>query len=175
MTRVSEEYATALFALASEENVRCEVAESAEIIRSLILENPDYIELLAAPNIPIDERCTIIDEALGSLHEYAVSFVKLMCERGHIRDLMDCLEEYLRLYEYADGVVTAEITSAVALSEAELAALKAKLEAKLARRVETVLSVDESLLGGVIIRVDGNVIDGSLRRKLAEVKDAISS
>ncbi len=173
MTRVSEEYSTALFALAAEADVLSEVSESANTILRLISEYPEYIELLAAPSIPLSERSTIIDNALGSLHEYAVSFVKLMCERGHIRDLSECLEEFQKLYEYRCGVVTAEIISAVPLTEAESASIKSKLEAKLSRRVDATFSVDESLLGGMVIRVDGNVIDGSLRRKLAEVKDVI--
>ena len=174
MTRVAEEYATALFALASEENVRKETAEALEIIRTLLDENPDYVELLAAPNIPFDERGALIDAALGSLLEYAVNFVKLMTKNGHIRELRDCIGEYLKLWDHADGVVTAKVVSAAPLSEAEQNALREKLEAKLSRRVELALAVDASLLGGMIVSVDGSVIDGSLRTKLAQMKDAIS-
>lgn len=174
MTRVSEEYAAALFGLAAQENVKAEVADACKVIRALLQDNPDYVELLAAPNIPFDERSALIDAALGSLQEYAVSFVKLMCKNGHVRDLSECIDEYLKLYEYADGTITAEVVSAVALSAAECDALREKLEKKLSRRVELVLSVDASLLGGMIITVDGSIMDGSLRTKLAQVKHAIS-
>ena len=174
MTRVCEEYAAALFALAAEEGVKREVAEALGTIRTLIDENPDYTELLAAPNIPFDERSALIDAALGSLQEYAVNFVKLMTKNGHVRELAVCIGDYLKLWEHADGIITAEVVSAAPLTEAQQDALRAGLEAKLSRRVTLSLSVDPSLLGGMIISVDGSVMDGSLRTKLAQMKEAIS-
>ncbi len=176
MTRVSEEYAAALFTLAAEENVGHEVADSLKTVRTLALEYPDYIDLLASVNIPIDERCQVIDNAFGAaLHEYAVSFIKLLCERGHIRDLDECIDEYMKLYEASYGIATANITSAVTLTDEEKETLKRKLEAKLSRRVELVCQVDESILGGIVIRVDGNIMDGSIRTKLAELGDVIGN
>ncbi len=176
MTRVSEEYAAALFTLAAEENVKREVADSLKTVKALVLEYPDYIDLLASVNIPIDERCEVIDKAFGEdLHEYAVSFIKLICERGHIRDLFECIDEYLKLYEASDGIATANITSAVTLTDEEKETLRKKLEEKLSRKVELVCSVDESILGGVVIRVDGNIMDGSLRTKLAEIGGVIGN
>ena len=174
MTRVSEEYAAALFTLAAEENLKHEVADSLKTVKTLALENPEYIDLLATPSIPFDERAEVIDKAFGlALHEYAVSFVKLLCERGHIRSLVECIDEYLKFYEASDGIASASVTSAVPLTEAELEALRVKLEAKLSRRVELVCSVDAALLGGVVIKVDGSIMDGSLRTKLAELTGVI--
>lgn len=176
MTRVSEEYASALFTLAFEEGVKTEIAESLEAVKGILKEYPEYTDLLAAPSIPFDEREKILDEAFGGrIHDYALSFVKLVCRKGHIRELDECIDEYLRMYDAADGVANAEVISAVELSEAEKAALCEKLEKKLSRRVELTCRVDGSLLGGVIIKVEGKVIDGSLRTKLRDVKEMLQS
>ena len=176
MTRVSEEYASALFTLAFEEGVKAEVAESLEAVKGILSEYPVYTDLLAAPSIPFDEREKILDEAFeGRIHDYALSFVKLICQKGHIRELDECIDEYLRMYDAADGVANAEVISTVELSEAEKTALCEKLEKKLSRRVEIRCCVDESLLGGVIIKVEGNVMDGSLRTKLRDVKEMLQS
>ncbi len=174
MTQIYEEYAAALFTLAAEEDIKREVAESVKVLKSVILEYPMYTDLLAAPNISLDERSQVIEEAFGGkLHEYAVSFVKLLCERGHIRELGDCLDEYLKLYEASDGTCTAEVVSAVPLTEAQRAELTEKLQKKLSRPVELCCKVDESILGGMIVSVDGMVMDGSLRRRLADAHDII--
>ncbi len=174
MTQICEEYAAALFALAAEEGVKGEIADSVKTLRALIAENPQYIDLLATPSIPLTERCAVIEEAFGgSLHEYAVSFVKLLCERGHIRELSDCLDEFLKLYEASDGVATAEVISAVPLSDGQKKALCEKLEGRLLRRVELRCTVDDSLLGGLIVSVDGKVMDGSIKRRLADVGEVI--
>lgn len=174
MTRVSEEYATALFSLALEEGVKKEVAESLEAVKAVFAQYPEYADLLAAPSIPFDERARVLDEAFeGRVHEYALSFMKLVCQRGHIRDLDECIDGYLKLYEASDGIAAAEVTSAAELTDAQKDALKTKLEAKLNRRVELTCTVDESILGGIIVRVDGNVMDGSLRTKLRSIKGAL--
>ena len=174
MTQIYEEYAAALFTLAAEENVKREIADSVKILKSVIGEYPMYADLLAAPNIPFDERCRVIDEAFGGrLHEYAVSFVKLLCERGHIRELDECLDEYLKLYEASDGACTAEVVSAVPLTETQRGELTEKLQKMLSRPVELNCKVDESILGGMIVSVDGMVMDGSLRRRLADAHDII--
>ncbi len=174
MTEISEAYAQALFTLAAEEGVKAEVAQSVKVIKDLVAAYPEYTELLAAPNIPFEERSRVIDEAFGEkLHEFAVSFVKLLCERGHIRDLDECLSEYLKLYEASDGTATAEVVSAAELTEAEKEALKEKLEKKFSKKVELHCTVDESILGGIIVSVDGTVMDGSLKRRLADAHDII--
>ena len=174
MTSIAEEYAAALFTLTAEENKKGEVAQSLKAIGDLVAENTEYIDLLQAPSIPLDERLGLIEKAFGSeMHEYAVSFVKLVCERGRIRELSDCINEFLKLYEASDGIVTAYVTSATELDEAEKTVLREKLEKKLLRRVELVCEVDTSILGGVIVKVDGSVMDGSLKRRLAEVGEII--
>lgn len=174
MTSIAEEYAAALFTLAAEENKKGEVAESLKAIGELIAENAEYLDVLQAPSVPLDERLDLIEKAFGEqMHEYAVSFVKLICAHGHIRELWDCIDEFLKLYEASDGIVTAYVTSATELDEDEKTALREKLEKKLLRRVELVCEVDASILGGVIVKADGAIMDGSLKTRLAEVGEII--
>ncbi len=176
MTQIAEEYSQALFALAAEQNVKREVADSVKALRDIMSENIEYTDLLASPNIPMCERCELIDKAFGEfLHEYAVSFLKLLCERGHIRDFSECAEEFLKLYEASDGIVTAHVTSAAPFSDAQLDALREKLQKKLSRKVELVCDVDTSILGGFIVRADGNIMDASLKAKLAKIGDSIGN
>lgn len=174
MTTITEEYASALFSLSAEDDKKREVADSLKTVKSIVSEYPEYIELLAAPSLPFEERAELIDKAFAdNIHEYAVSFIKLLCERGHIRELADCIAEYFKLYEASDGIATAFVTSAVELTEEERRSLSEKLEKKLSRRVELVCDVDPGILGGIVVKVDGNIMDGSLKRRLADVKNVI--
>ena len=90
---------------------------------------------------------------------------------------MDCffdsVDEYNALLSASQKVVCANVISAVPLSEEEKADLIRSLEKKYMCRVSANYSVDASLIGGLIVDVDGNVLDGSLRRRLQEVKDVI--
>ena len=174
MTELLKEYAEALYALAAEIHQEKAYLEALETVTDALSENPEYIELLAAPSIPRSERATLLEQAFGRvLPEQVLSFVQLLCANGHIRNLPACVEEYRRMYQAAVAMSTAYVTSAVALTEEQKARLGDKLAHKFGRRVEMVFAVDESLLGGITVRLDGVVLDGSLRHRLQVVKDVI--
>lgn len=174
MTEISKEYACALFMLAAEENLEKEISEALRSISGILKETPEYLDLLASPNIPLSERLQAVDEAFSNnMPEYAVSFLKLLCERGHIRLFHKCVSEYEELYHAADGISTAKVISAAPMSKNEKAALKEKLEAYTGHAVIMEYSVNKALLGGVIVRIDGKILDGSLRRRLHDIKEVM--
>ncbi len=174
MTQASKEYATALFTLALEEDILGELVESVDAAEKVFLESPGYIELLASPAVPMEERQNAIGEAMdGRLHEYVVSTIRLLCKKGRIREIFGFTEEFRKLADAATGVSDAEIVSAVPLTADELARLKDQLEKKLGHAVRMTPRVDEGLLGGVLVRADGRIMDGTLRRQLAELRDAL--
>ncbi len=174
MTEQSKDYAEALFALAAETGAQKDCLGGLEFAQSVLFENPEYIELLASPAIPQDERTALLEEALsGAMPEHALSFVQLLCAHGRIRSLPDCVEEYRRLYQASVSLSTATVTSAVALTEEQKQRLTHKLEQISGRTVLLSCTVDESLLGGITVQLDGTVLDGSLRHRLHEVKEVM--
>lgn len=176
MVQTEREYAEALFALAAEENAAEEYLLSLKTIRELMLENGEYIEFLASPAIPLSERISSVEEAFGaSMPEYVVSFIKLLCENGKVRTLFGCIDEFAKLALAFSNRVTAEIYSAVELSDEQKSAVCKKLEKLTQKSIDPVYIIDESLIGGVKIEVDGKTYDGSIRHRLGEIKDVMNS
>lgn len=175
MTEISKEYAEALYALAAEDDACDEYAKALSDVADILKKNPDFIELLASPNIPLGERREVIDKVFGSegICENIASFLKLLTEKGRIRDIFECIEDFEKLYKDIGGVATAYVTSAAPLTDDEKSALRSKLEKKLSRRVELVTKVDESILGGIIVNVDGRIMDGSLKAKLSDIREML--
>ena len=174
MTELSKDYAEALFALAAEQRLEKTYLEALETVDGLFADHPDYFDLLAAPSLPQSERAGLLTQAFGdALPEQVLSFVQLLTAHGRIRSLPDCVGEYRRLYQAAVAMSTAYVTSAVALTEDQKNRLAEKLAQKFGRRIQLVCQVDEGLLGGISVRLDGVVMDGSLRRRLQVVKDVI--
>lgn len=174
MNDVILEYAEALFAVACEENSKDEYAQALESVKNDFEENPEYMEFLLCPGIPMSERLSAIEEAFtGKLPEYIVYFLQLLCEKGRIQWLSDCVKEYNALVDASENVAEAVVTTAVELTQSEKERLKTKLEKMLGRSVEIECVTDPSVMGGVLIETEGRVIDGSLRRRLNEVKDVI--
>lgn len=175
MTEIIKEYAEALFLIAAEEGKEHEFLEELTECEALFRENPEWRALLVSPTVPISERTAAIDAALaGRMHEYVVSFLKLLSERKRLSALSEALDEYRRLLEMREAVETAHVTSAVPLSETQEEALRAKLERKSGCRVRLECTVDPSILGGMIIEMDGSVMDGSIRHRLHEIKEVMN-
>lgn len=174
MKEISKEYASALFMLAQEENLSKEFSDELALVSSVFQTNPEYIDFLTSPNIPINERAAAIDNAFGgSLNEYIVSFLKILCEKHHIRDYFECVLEYNELYHAANGISTAKVISAVRLNNEEKAALKKKLEELCGHYVIMEYSINKAIIGGLIVYIDGKILDGSLRRRLHDIKEVM--
>ena len=173
-TELSREYAEALYALAAENDREKEYLEALDTASALLRDNPEYMELLACPAIPREERDGLLEQSFGTvLPEQVLSFIQLLCARKRIRSLDDCITEYRRIYQAAVAMSTAEVVSAVPLTEQEKEKLSQALSARIGRTVTLTCTVDEGLLGGMVVRVDGKVIDGSLRSRLHAVKDVM--
>lgn len=173
MMQTEREYAEALFMLSEESGKREEYSSSLETVRTLMRENPEYLELLASPAIPLSERCAAIDEAFGTMPEDIVSFLKILCENSHVRTVCECIDEFFKLVMEASRRVLATVTSAVELSNEQKRALCAKLEKVSGKSVDAVYTVDKNLIGGLKIEFDGKTFDGSVKQHLGKVKDVI--
>lgn len=174
MIETSKEYAEALFELARESRREEEYGSALALVRDAISADSEYMDLLSNPSIPAEERRNLLAMAFASrVPEHVLSFTQLLCERGRIREFSRCVKEYDDLYKALESVSNARVISAVPLTDDEKAALTAQLEKKSGRMVVAQYETDESIIGGVIIYMDDNVIDGSLRRRLKEVKEVI--
>ncbi len=174
MMQTDREYAEALFMLAAEERRIEEYVEELGVIRSLLAENPDYIEYLASPAIHLQERLQAIDEAFGErMAEYIVSFLKLLCQNGRIRTLTGCIDEFNKLAMALSNTVIANITSAIQLSEEQKKAICAKLEKVTGKNIHPVYEIDASLIGGLKIEMEGKTYDGSVKHHLRDVKEVM--
>ena len=174
MTEVGKEYAKALFMLATEERSVMEYKKELETINSVITENEDYCELLSSPALELSERLSVVDEAFEKdFSENIVSFLKILVENGHIKELPLFIEEYFELVRIASNRTTATIYSAVELDENQKSALIEKLSKVYAKTVDAVYIVDKKLLGGIKISVDGKTLDGSVDKQLQRLKGVL--
>ena len=175
MTDVGKEYGAALFMLACEQNKKKEYSEELVLINNALDNNAEYAEFLSSPSIPMKERLSAIESAFAdSLSENVLSFFLLLCEKGRMPCLKSAISEYNALFDASLRVSTAKVISAVPLTDSEKIKLKEKLETIYKRTVNLECSVDENVLGGLIVEIDGNILDGSLRYRLREVKEVIN-
>ncbi len=174
MNNVNSEYAKALFSLALEQDELEQYAEHLKSIGEIIAENGEYLEYLFSPAEPLSNRLSAIDEAFSSAPQFIVSFLKLLCENGRIRELPDYIEEFFELKKIHENSVTAFISSAVPLSDLQKEKLLSKLTSIYNKNIIPIYEVDNTLLGGMKIEIDGKTLDGSIFKKLSSIKGAMN-
>lgn len=172
MKKMTKDYAEALFELAEECSSEEKFLNQLKFVLHEMSE--EYLNLLSSPTLPIQKRQKLIEEAFShDVHKYVLSFIQLLCKNEKIRRFGNCVKEYESLCQNHAHVFSARITSAVQLSENEKKALENKLEKITHGKITAVYETDTEIIGGVIVRIDGKVIDGSIRTKLNKLKDVI--
>lgn len=175
MSNSIKEHAIALFNLAKETNSENSFADGLCVICEAFEQNKDYILLLSAPNIPKSQRLDALNQAFGnSVPEHILSFVQLLCEKGKIADFCEIAKEYHTLKAAFERISKVLVKSAVELTNEQKAKLEQKLESTYNIKVQAQYEIDLNLLGGLVVEMDGKVIDASVRHRLGEVKDVIS-
>ena len=176
MTDIAKEYGEALFMLAKEDGNVDAVTRSLALVEAVFETHPDYDILLSLPNVAREERVALIDQAFAaSVEDSVLSFLKLMCEENCIRAFDVAKAEFDALVDDDKRVSHAIVTSAVPLTDDEQQALIAKLQARSGRSVQAEYRLDATLLGGVIVELDGTVYDNSLKRQVSRLKEVIEA
>ena len=175
MTNLALEYATALFMLACEKGKQKEYGAALEEVREAFSDSPEYLPFLSSPAIPMGERLSAIRAAFAeSVPEDVLSYLLLLCEKGRIVHFGESVTEYGKLLFALEHTSDALVTSATELSDDEKQRLVQALEKRSGGKVNVTYEVDASLLGGLVVAIDGKILDGSVRDRLERVKEVIS-
>lgn len=167
MTQVAVTYAQALYDLAKDENLGKTILEELSVLKTVFRDTPAYSKLLSAPDIPKQERCGVLDEAFrGKIHPYVLNFLKILTEKGYIRQFPDCCDAYRGFYNEDHGILVVKAVSAAPLSETQVQKLTEKLSATTGKTIDLQCSVDVAMLGGVRLNYDGKQVDGTVKNRM---------
>lgn len=170
MTQAANVYAQALYDLAKDEGLGKNLLEELSALQEVFRANPDYLKLLSAPDIPKQERCGILDQAFrGKVHPYVLNFLKILTEKGYIRQFSLCCESYRSCYNEDNGILVVKAVSAVALTQAQVEKLVSKLETTTGKQIDLRCTVDSAVLGGLRLSYDGMLLDGTVKTKLDSI------
>ena len=176
MTETAKMYGGSLYDLAAEEGLETRILGELDEVQQLLKQNPDYLRLLSTPSIPKKERCGLLDEALrGQVHLYVLNFLKILCEKGTLRELSGCARAYRIRYNQAHGILEATAISAIPLTDPQRMALHAKLESLTGKTIDLKTKVDAKVLGGIRLDIEGTELDGTVQNRLASLRRDIAA
>lgn len=133
------------------------------------------LECIANPRLLSSQVAQLFLDVAGSLSAEQQNFVRLLVDNDRLQVLPEIRDLYVELKNGQEGVQEADIASAFPLDDATLKNLVAELEARFKCKIQATVSLDPELIGGVRIAVGDQVIDASVRGKLAAMATALQS
>ena len=168
-------YARALFDAALEENrvepVREQLAQLVEAEREV----PELRELLRNPQLDQRARKAALEDLLSDGDELLRNFLLVLVDKGRTGQLEEIAREFERLVAEHEGVIHAELTTAVELSDEEARELLGQIEKASGRKVEATRKVDPGLIGGIVLQVGSHRLDASVRGRLQRLRQELAT
>ena len=170
-------YATALFDLATERTCLDQVASDLTNLKDLLAQSPELRRFLRSPVLTRQQQ----SQALGPLLQQAgisdltQQFVALVAKNRRLFALGGMIEAFLSDLARRQGRLSAEVTVARPLTESQAEAMSATVKKTLGDKVAITVTVDSSLLGGMVVRVGSRLIDNSLKTKIDKLQLAMKA
>ncbi len=171
MSQVAERYAQAFFGLAKEEDRVLELKREAVLLRSAC--DRDLVRLLDNRSITKDEKKELFRESLPGADRYLMNLLFILIDGDRGRNLPEILDEFVSLCNEDLRVQEVTVWSARPLTEEESREIGDAIGAKYGKSVEITNQIDESLLAGTRILVDGRVYDTSLKARVRSLKEEL--
>ena len=169
-----EAYAAAFFSVIRAEDTLGEVEDELFRLARVLEGNDELMDTLADPHIePARRQQVVIDLLAGKARPATISLVGLVVGNGRVRELPEIVDAVVALGAASREKAVAEVRSAIALDEAQTARLADALGKATGKSIEVRVVVDPSLQGGIVAQVGDTVIDGSVRRRLEQLRAAL--
>jgi len=172
---IARRWGRAVFELGKESNTLAALSRDMTTFAETYAGSPELSGVLENPLVPEPAREAILRDIAArlSLSETATSTLRLLGKKRRIVAIVEIARQVAHLVDLDSGVVRAEVTSAGPLTEAYLGRLKGELEKATGKTVVITHTQDKSLIGGVITRLGDQVIDGSVRARLAGFRESL--
>ncbi len=169
---IARPYAEAAFRLAREQGAMPSWNDALNRLAS-IAQAPEALGLIGDPNLTVTQLAGVFTDSAGMLTQEQKNFVTMLAQNDRLAVLPEIAGMFGRLQHAQEGVVDAHVESAYPLTEGQLAEIVATLEARVGKKVAATSSVNVELIGGVAIHIGDEVMDASVRGKLAQLSKSL--
>lgn len=172
---VAKTYATALFEVAIESNQLDQIGNELEYIDRTFTQYPEFYELYKTPQISSDEKKQIIAKVFQQeISPEVMNFLKIILDKRRTRVFEDITKEYQRLANAHNNIVEAVAITAVPMPDADKLALETKLSEITGKFVRLENKIDDSIIGGILVRIGDKVIDGTIQSRLNVLQESLA-
>ncbi|MCM1123175.1 MAG: F0F1 ATP synthase subunit delta [Eubacterium sp.] len=169
---ISKTYGDALFELAVEKNKVDVLAEEIEQLKGVLSENEEFGRLMNHPKIIKEEKIQVAKNVFeGRVSDELLGFITIIISKDRYKDIDVILDYFIAEVKRYKGIGIATVTTAVPLKEEQCQKIEQKLlDTTQYTKMEMHYNLDESLIGGMVIRIGDRVVDNSIKTKLNELQ-----
>ncbi len=174
-SRLAKRYAKALFSLGQENDSFMQYGQELEMFTDFCQKHSDFRNAIANPVFAEEERKEVLNYVLkrGDFSDMVKHFLALLLERNRMGAIEAISEYYTRLTDMASNIARAEIITARPLREEVLKKIEQSLEKLSSKTVRSHVSEDDSLIGGIKVKIGDLVLDGSVKAQLEGLKESL--
>lgn len=173
-SKITVRYAKAYFSLAQEKKQLDAIKKDVELIFALCQDSTDFRLLLESPIVKTSQKIKITKAIFeGKVSDLSLKFLQLVNTNKREAHLPGICRNFLGLYRQEEGVKSALLTTATELSPELTSQIQQRLEKEYKAQIELTKQVDESLIGGFVLRVDDKQLDASIASQLKKVKEKL--
>lgn len=157
-----------MFSLAVEKDQLDDIWEEVRMIRQAVSDNEDFLPVLCHPEMTQEKKLTVLDDIFkGKLSDDTMGFLNVLVRKGRLGEILPILDYFDEQAKEYSGIGVVSVSTPMALSDNQKEQVEKKLlEVSEYETLEMNYQVDESLLGGMVIRIGDRVLDNSIRSKL---------
>lgn len=169
--KAAQRYATSLLQVAIEQEKVDDLLADMRLLNQTMEQSRDLVLFLKSPIIKRDKKKKVMVELFGNhVTEITAAFIEILIRKGRELLLPDIVTAFIRKYNEYAGIINIKVVTARKLSESEIKNLQSVLEKKTKKTVQLDISVDSGLMGGLKVRIEDTVIDGTVKHKMEELE-----
>ena len=176
MSLIGRKYAQALFTVAIEKNQVEEIFSDFTMVIDLLRSEKDLMNLMLTPSLNSEEKKGILSRVFKSIsNKYVKNYLMILVDKSRFENIMEIYGAFRAMTNEHNNLVEAHVLTVVPLDEETRASLENKLAKRFNKKVVLENIIDESLLGGAVVYVGDQVIDGSIKNQLSQMKTQMNS
>lgn len=172
--QVAKKYSSALFELAKEKNMLDTAWNEFNDLAKMLDKDGSFLDFMSAPQVPDEDKYALTKKAFSDkLDKTLFNFLMFLAQKRRINFLPEIAEEFDRLVKAEKGIARATCITTSKITDSERDKLIGKLSEKTSLKIELDEKVDASILGGMIVILHNQIIDGSIRHGLDQLKNRL--
>ena len=172
-SKISQVYSEALFKLGEEKNSLDSIKDDLVYVKNTLDDNEELKSILRNPNINKADKKAMLDQIFNTIEKDALNFVKILIDKSRFFYFDDVVNDFIGKFNDAKDIAVGDLISARELSMEDVDSIKESLSKKFGKTVELNQVIDPDLIGGFQVKLDGKMIDNSLKGRLSNLKSSL--